>query len=316
VVATLVIVFGAASAVAQTYPTRPVTLVVPFPAGGGNDTMARLVAEKLSKALGQQVVVDNRGGGGGTIASRAVAKAAPDGYTLLLGFTGTLAINPSLYPNPGYDPRTDFAPIGLIATGPSVLIAHPSFPAQSVGELIAYAKANPGKINYASASIGTVAHMSAELFAHMAEIKIVHVPYRGTGPAMTDLLGGHVGIMFASIPTAIGHVRSGSLRALAVTTATRSGFLPEVPTIAESGLPGYAAAGRYGLLAPAGTPRPIIERLNAELNTALKAEDLRAKLATEGAEPLTSTPEEFAADIDREETKWSKVVKETGVKIE
>ena len=247
-----------APASAQDYPTKPITLVVPFPAGGGNDALARLVAEKMSRALGQQVVVENRGGAGGTIATRAVAKTMPDGYTILLTYTGTLAINPSLYPNAGYDPRRDFAPIGLIGSLPSVLVVHPSLPVHSVVELIAYAKANPGKINYAFVP-GTVGHISTELFAKTAGIELTKIPYKGNGDALGNLIGGHVSMMVLAIVPIIGNVKAGTLRALAVTSGERSALLPDVPPIADSGLPGFAAVIRYGLAAPPGTPRPIIE---------------------------------------------------------
>ena len=239
---------------AQEYPVRTITLVVPFPAGGGNDALARAVAERMSRTLGQQVVVENRGGAGGTIATRAVAKTTPDGYTILLTYTGTLAINPTLYPNAGYDPRKDFAPIGLIGAQPSVLTVHPSLPARSRAELVAYAKANPGKINYGFVP-GTVGHITTEMFAKSAGIELTRIPYKGNGPAIGDLIGGHVNMMILSLLPIIGNVQAGTLHALAVTTATRSKLLPDVPTIAESGLPGFSAPIRYGLAAPAGTPR-------------------------------------------------------------
>jgi tripartite-type tricarboxylate transporter receptor subunit TctC len=299
---------------AQTYPQRPITLVVPYPAGGGNDVLARLVAEKMSHSLGQQIVVENRGGAGGTIATRQVAKSAPDGYTLLIA-TSSLAINPSLYPNVGYDPRKDFAPVGLIASSSNVALVHPSVPASSIKELIALAQQNPGKLNFASTGSGSSVHLAAELFALMAEIKLTHVPYRGSGPALNDLVGGHVTMMFATMPSS-GLARDGKVRALAVTGAKRSSVLPDVPTVAEAGLPGYEAVLHYGLVAPAGTPRPIIDKLNAALRTALSDDSLRQRLATEGAEPLPSTPEEYAADIDHEEIKWSKIVQLSGAKGE
>ena len=315
VVAAALIAVAASGAGAQSYPARPVTLVVPFPPGGGNDALARTVAERMSKSLGQQVVVDNRGGAGGTVATRAVAKTAPDGYTILLAYTGTLAINPSLYPNVGYDPRKDFVPIGLIAALSSVLTVHPSLPARSVSELIAYAKANPRKIDYAFVP-GTVGHITTELFAKTADIDITRIPYKGNGPAMADLVGGHVSMMFLSILPVLGHVKGETLRALAVTNPERSKLLPHVPTIAESGLPGFSAAIRYGLVAPAGTPRVIVERLNKELQAALAADDLRARLASEGAVPLPGTPEDYAAEIDREEAKWGALVRQLNLKIE
>ncbi len=304
------------AASAQDYPSRPVVLVSPFPPGGSVSLVARVVAEKMSETLGQSIVVENRGGAGGTIGARYVAKSAADGYTLLLGYTGTLAIGPSLYTNAGFEPRKDFAAVGRIGSAPTMLVVHPSLPVHSVGELIAYAKANPGKLNYGSAGIGTVGHLAGELFGSMAGIELTHVPYKGTGPAITDLLGGHIPMMFTPIPTAHGQAESGLLRALAVTSAQRSSLLPDLPTVAESGLPGYEAALRYGLVAPAGTPRAIVERLNKELRLALAAEDVRQRLAADGAEVLPSTPEEYAADIDREEATWSKVVNALGLKGE
>jgi tripartite-type tricarboxylate transporter receptor subunit TctC len=304
------------AASAQGYPTRPIVLVSPFPPGGSVSLVARIVAEKMSETLGQSVVVENRGGAGGTIGARFVAKSVPDGYTLLLGYTGTLAIGPSLYANAGFDPRKDFGPVGRIGTAPTMLVVHPSFPVHSVAELIAYAKAHPGEINYGSAGIGTVGHLAGELLGTMAGVRLTHVPYKGTGPAITDLLGGHIPMMFTPIPTAHAQAESGLLRALAVSSAQRSSLLPDLPTVAESGLPGYEAALRYGLVAPAGTPRAVVERLNKELRLALTADDVRQRLATDGAEVLPSSPEEYAADIDREEATWSKVVKALGLKGE
>jgi tripartite-type tricarboxylate transporter receptor subunit TctC len=305
---------GAASA--DDYPSRPVTLIVPFPPGGSTNIVMRIIADKLSQLLGQQVVVDNRAGAGGTAGTRAVAKSAPDGYTIGLGYSGPLSIAPSLYPDLGYDPRKDFAPIGRVATAPNTLVVHPSFPARSIPELIAYAKANPGKLNFGSAGIGTASHLAGEYFASRAAIKLVHVPYKGTGPALTDLIGGHIPMAFAPIPASHAQAVGGTLRMLAVTSLTRSTLMPDVPTIAESGLAGYEAVLRYGLIAPAGTPAMIIARLNNELNVALASADVRARLALEGAEPLPSAPAEYAADIDREETQWSKVVRDSGAKVE
>jgi tripartite-type tricarboxylate transporter receptor subunit TctC len=303
-------------AAAQNYPTRPITLVVPFPPGGSTTIVARIVTERMADAIGQQFVVDNRGGAGGTLGTRQVAKSAPDGYTIALGYSGTLAIAPSLFPNLGYDVRTDFAPIGRIGVAPSAVVVHPSFPAHSVAELIAYAKANPGKINYGSAGIGTVGHVAGEYFAIETGIKLVHIPYKGTGPAITDLLGGHIPLSFSPIPAVHESAKSGLLRMLAVTSAKRSTLLPDVPTVAESGVPGFDAVLRYGLVAPAGTPRPIIERLNTALRAALESKEVRNRLAIEGAEPLPSTPEDYAIDIDRDETQWSKVIKASGAKAE
>jgi tripartite-type tricarboxylate transporter receptor subunit TctC len=302
-------------AAAEDYPARPVTLVVPFAPGGSTTIVARIIAERMAETLGQQIIIDNRPGAGGTVGTRQVAKSAPDGYTIVLGYTGTLAIGPSLFPNVGYDVRKDFAPIGRIASAPNTLAVHPSFPVHSVPELIAYAKANPGKVNYGSAGVGTVGHVGGELLATRAGIKLTHIPYKGTGPAMTDLLGGHILMSFAPVPAVHESARSGLLRLIAVTSLTRSTLEPDVPTIAES-LPGYEAVLRYGLAAPAGTPRPIVDRLNKELNAALASKEVRDRLAVEGAEPLPSTPEEYGADIDREEAQWSKVVKASGAKPE
>ncbi|HYY36712.1 MAG TPA: tripartite tricarboxylate transporter substrate binding protein [Xanthobacteraceae bacterium] len=306
----------AASAFAQDYPSRPITLIVPYAAGGGNDLMARTAAEKMSKTLGQQIVIENRGGAGGSIATRQIAKAAPDGYTLGLGGTGTLAINPTLYGNVGYDPRRDFAPIGLIATSALVVCVHPSLPVRSVGELIAFAKQEAGKLNYASAGTGSGIHLGTEYFATMAGIKLTHIPYKGSAPALTDLVGGHVAVYFSSLPPALALVKEGKVRALAVTGAKRSQIFPDLPTVAEAALPGYEAVLHYGIVAPAGTSRPIIDKLSAALRAAVMSEDLKARLANDGAEPLASTPEEYAADIDREESKWSAIVKASGAKAE
>jgi len=300
---------------AQTYPSRPITLVVPFPAGGGNDALARLVAERMSRTLGQQVVVENRGGAGGTIATRAVAKGPADGHTILLTYTGTLAINPSLYPNAGYDPRKDFAPIGAIGTLVSVLVMHPSLPIGSTADLIGYAKANPGKVNYAFVP-GTVGHISTEMFARSAGITLTNIPYRGNGNAIGDLLGGHVSMMFLSILPVIGPIQGGKLKALAVASPQRSPLLPDVPTIAESGLPGFSAIITYGLAAPGGTPRVIVERLNKELNAALADGELRARVAAEGGQVLPGTPADYTAEIDREEKRWGPLVKSLDLKVE
>jgi tripartite-type tricarboxylate transporter receptor subunit TctC len=311
-----VLIGAAAPAASEDYPTRPITLVVPYAAGGGNDTMARVVADKMSEALGQQIVIENRGGAGGSIATRQVARAAPDGYTLGLGGTGTLAIDPTLYANVGYDPRKDFAPVGLIATSALVVLVNRDVPAKSIAELIALAKRQPGKLSYASAGAGSGIHLGTELFADMAGIKIVHVPYKGSGPALTDLLGGHVAIYFSSLPPAIGLVKDDKVRALAVTGPTRSKIFPELPTVAESGLPGYEAVLHYGIVAPAGTPRPIVDKLAAALKAAIASRDVQDRIAGDGAEVMGMTPEQYAADIDKEETKWSAIVRRAGVKVE
>ena len=307
---------GAAPAAAQPYPSRPITLVVPFPPGGSATIIARIIADKMSEGLGQQIVVDNRGGAGGSIAARQVAKSAPDGATLLLAFTGTLAVSPLIFANVGYDPRKDFAGIGLLGMAPSVLAVNPSVPARSVADLIGIAKAEPGKIQYGSPGIGTTNHLAGELLAAMTGIKITHIPYKGTGPAITDLLGGHIAMMFAPIPAAHGNVSAGALRALGVTSLKRSSLWPDIPTVAETGLPGFEVVQRSTLLAPAGTPRTIIERLNKELNAVLATDEVRRRLAVEGGEPVPGAPEEYAADIDREEMRWSKLVATIGLKGE
>jgi len=294
------------------YPDRPITLIVPYAPGGGNDVLARAVAEPMGKSLGQPVVIENRGGAGGAVGTRQVAKAAPDGYTLGLGGTGTLAIDPTLYPNVGYDPRKDFAPVGLIATSPLIILVNPSLAARNVQELIALAKAQPGKLNYASAGPGSGIHLGTVLFADTAGIDLTHIPYKGTGPALTDLLGGHVQIYFSSLPPAVGLVKDHKLRALGVTGLKRSASFPEVPTVAEQGLPGFEAVLHYGIIAPAGTPRRIVDKLNAALRAALDDPKVSGHIATEGAEPLPMSPDEYAADIDREETKWSALVKKSG----
>jgi tripartite-type tricarboxylate transporter receptor subunit TctC len=320
--------FGAAVAVAlvaggsalpahaQDYPNHPITLVVPFAPGGSTTIVARIVADKLSELLGQSIIVDNRAGAGGTIGTRAVAKSPPDGYTIALGYTGTLAIGPTLYPNAGYDPRKDFAPIGMIGNAPNSLVVNPALPVKSVKELVEYAKANPGKVSYGSAGVGTVSHVAGEYFANAADIKLIHVPYRGTGPAIADLIGGHIPMAFAPIPATHGPVEQGQLRGLAVTSAKRSSLVPDLPTMVEAGIPGFEASLHYGLVAPAGTPRAIIDKLNQALRTVVTSDEVKKRLATDGAEPTPGTPEEYAGDIDQEETRWSAVVKASGAKGE
>src|SRR3954452_4500501 len=308
---------AADQAQAQNYPTRAITLVIPFAPGGSTSIVGRAIADKMSEVLGEKVVVDNRPGAGGTVGTKAVAKSDPDGYTLLLGYTGTLAIGPTLYPNPGYDPRKNFAPIGMIGNAPNSLVVHPSFPAKSVQELIAYDKANPGKESYGSAGVGTMSHVAAEYFATSAGIKLTHVPYRGTGPALADLIGGHIPMALAPIPAAHGPVSQGQLRMLAVTSAKRSALEPDQPTVAEAaGLPDFEASLYYGIVAPAGTPRPIVERLNQALREALTSDEVKRRLVTDGAEITAGSPEDYAAHIDRDEKRWSVVVKASGAKAE
>jgi tripartite-type tricarboxylate transporter receptor subunit TctC len=308
--------FAVAPAVAENYPTRTITLIVPYPPAGGVDAMARLVAEKLSAALGHQVVVDNRGGGGGLIGTRAVVKAAPDGYTLLLGHTGTISINPSLYANAGYDARKDFVPIGLIAAMPVALLAHPSFPAKTIADLIALAKKEPGNLNIGTAPVGTGGYLAAESFKSIAGIEATIIPYKGTAPLMNDLLGAHVPVAFGVLPPALGNLQAGSLRGMAVLSRTRFSLLPDVPTADESGLPGFEAVLHYGLLAPAGTPKPIVDRLNGALRALVATDEVKSRIHTEGGDPLTSSPEEYAADIDREEAKWGALIRKLGLKVE
>jgi tripartite-type tricarboxylate transporter receptor subunit TctC len=278
--------------------------------------MARVVAAKLSAALNQQFIVDNRAGAGGTIGARVVAQAAPDGYTLLLGHTGTISINPSLYANAGYDPRKNFAPIGLVASMPVALLAHPSFPAKSISEFIAIAKKDPGKLNLGTSAVGTGGYMCAELFKSEAGINVAIIPYKGSAPVMNDLLGGHVPIAFSVLPPALGNIQAGKLRAIAVTSKKRFSLLPDVPTFDESGLPGFEAVLHYGLLAPAGTPKEIVDRLGVELRKLADLPEVQKQIQNEGGDPLTSTPAEYAADIDQEERKWGGLVKKLGLKVE
>jgi tripartite-type tricarboxylate transporter receptor subunit TctC len=310
------LVASTVSARAQSYPTRPVTFVVPFPPGGSMTIVARAISDRLAELLGQQIVIDNRGGAGGTIATRALARGDPDGYTIGLSNSSTLGIGPNLYANIGYDPRKDFAVIGRIGTAPLTLVAHPSFPARTVSELIAYAQANPGKVNYGSAGVGTLAHICGVYLASAAGVELVHVPYKGTGPALADVIGGHIPLVFAPIPATYANARSGHVRMLGVTSLQRSTLMPDVPTIAEQGVAGYEAVLRYGVIAPAGTPRPIVEKLNQALNASLTTDDVRRRLALDGAEALPGTPADYAADIDREERLWAKVVKAAGIRLE
>lgn len=305
----------AATASAQVYPSRPVTLIVPFPAGGGVDAMARITAERLTAAFGQQVVIDNRGGAAGVIGTRAAAKAIPDSYTLVMSTSGTTSINPSLYANPGYDTLKDFAPIGLVASTPIVVMAHPSFRATSISELIALARTQE-HLDVGTPPPGTENNLAAELFKSMTGINMTIVSYKGTGPLTNDLVGGHISVAFNTIAPALGNLQSKLLRALAVAGRTRSVLLPDVPTVGESGLPGFEATVRYGLLAPIGTPRPIIDRINSELRATVSAGSARSRIAAQGGEPLFSTPEEYAADIDREQAKWGLLIKKLGLRVD
>lgn len=314
--AALALIGALGAAHSDDYPSRPITLIVPFPPGGSTTVMARNVADKLSAALGQQIVVENRGGAGGTIGTRFVAKATPDGYTILLSYTATMAIAPAMNTNAGYDPHKDFTSIGMIGFAPNVLVVHPSLPVHSIPELIAYAKAAPAPMQYGSPGVGTVNHLAVEYFASETGLKLQHVPYKGNGPAISDLLGGHIPMMFLPIPVALGNIKAGTLRGIAITSAKRSNLLPDLPTLAESGVPGFDAALRYGLMAPAGTPPAVIARLNKDLNAALATADVKARLATEGAESLPGTPEDYAADVAGDEKKWGGLVKKLGLKVE
>src|SRR5215475_13910578 len=271
-----------ATSLAQPYPSRPITLIVPFPAGGGVDAIARIVADKLAAGLRQQVIIDNRGGVAGVIGMRVAAKAAPDGYTIVMSHTGITAINPALYANPGYDPRRDFTPVGLIATTPIVLMTNTAFPVRTVADLVAMATREPGKLNIGTPPPGTGSFLSAELFKAAAGIDFTIVTYKGTGPLTNDLLGGHVPIAFNVLAPAIGNLQAGTLRAIATAGPTRLGLLPDVPTIAESGLPGFEAVLHYGLMAPAGTPAEIVIRLNGELRAAVNAPEVKARILADG----------------------------------
>jgi len=304
-----------AVASAQTYPVRAVRVIVPFAAGGGTDLVARAVVARMGEGMGQQFVVDNRGGGSANIGMELTAKAPPDGYTIIMT-SSALAINPSLFSKLPYDPIKDFAPISLATLVPYVLVVHPSVPAKSAADLVTLAKGTKSGFNYGSAGTGNATHLAMVSFEMFSGIKMTHVPYKGTGQALTDLLGGHVDMLFGAIPSTIPHIRSGRLRALAVSTAKRIKALPEIRTVAESGYPGYEVASWFGLLAPAGTPREIVARLHQEAVKALHAQDLGARLATEGAEPVGNTPEEFASFIRSEIGKYAKLIKAAGLKLE
>ena len=309
-------VFAAAPARAEDYPSRKITLVVPYPPGCGVDAMARVMAQKLSEAFNQQVIVENRGGAGGTVGTRFVARAEPDGYTLLLGHTGTISINPSLYPKLDIDPRRDFAPIGLVASMPVALLANPSFPAKTVAEVIAYAKKEPGKLNVGTSAMGTGGYMAAEAFKAEADVKVAIIPYKGTAPVMTDLIGGQMPVAFGVLPPALGNIKAGTLRAIAVSSKKRFSLLPDVPTFDESGMPGFEAVLHYGLLAPHGTPPAIVEKLSAAVAKAVADPDVQKRIHFEGGDPLTSTSAEYALDIDKEEKKWGALVHKLGLKVQ
>src|SRR6185437_8477281 len=300
----------------QAYPSRPIRLVVPFPAGGPLDAVARAIGQKLSIAWGQPVVVDNRPGAGGNIGADLVAKSAPDGYTILEGALSTHAVNVSLYSKMPYDPIKDFAPITLVAVTPNVLVLNPSVPANSVAELIAYARANPGKLAFGSGSNGSAGHLAGELFKTEAHVDMVHVPYKGGAPAMQDLLGGQIQLMFDNLANSMPQVRAGKLKALAVTTAKRSPLVPDLPTLAEAGLPGFDIYTWWGFMAPAGTPKEIVAKWNAEVTRILNTPEMQAYFAQQGAEPAPTSPEQFAALIRGEIPKYARIIKASGAKVD
>ena len=300
------------AAAAQGFPARPITIIVPFSAGGTTDILARIVGQGLTAELGQSVVVDNKPGAGGNIGATLAAKSPADGYTLFMGTVGTHAINQALYKKMPFDPVKDFAPLSRVATVPNLLVAHPSQPFKTVQELIAYAKAHPGDVTYGSPGSGASPHVSGALFQSLTGAQITHVPYKGSAPAMSDLLGGQIAVMFDNMPSAIQHVRSGKLRPIAVTTAKRSPGLPDVPTIAEAGVPGYEATSWFGMFAPAATPKPVLDKLHAALAKVLGQAEVKKKIAEQGGDPVAETPAQFAAFIQAEAAKWGKVVKESG----
>ena len=306
---------GCSSAFAQSYPTKPIRMIVAYPPGGGTDIVGRMMAQKMSEDFAQTVVIDNRGGAAGSIGSEIAAKSVPDGYTILMGNVAPNAINVSLYAKLGYDPVRDFEPVSLVASTPNILVVHPTLAVKTVSDLIALAKAKPGTLNYPSAGLGSSSHLAGELLDSIAGVRMVHIPYKGGGPALTDLLGGQMQLMFATMPAAMPHVRSGKLRAVAVTSAKRSQAMPELPTIGET-LKGYEASTWYGVLAPARTPRPIVTKLHGEIVKILGVAETRDKLLLQGFEPVGGTPAEFGAYIKSEIEKWGKVVKAAGIRAE
>ncbi|HJY79363.1 MAG TPA: tripartite tricarboxylate transporter substrate binding protein [Burkholderiales bacterium] len=306
----------AGAAGADVYPSKPIRFVVAFPPGGGTDLVARTIAPRLAERLAQQVVVDNRPGAGGNLGTEIVAKSAPDGYTMLMGSVGPLAINASLFARMPFDPLKDLAPVTLAATTPNVLVVHPSLPVTTVRDLIALAKARPGAINFASSGQGTPAQLAGELFNSMAGVKMVHVPYKGSAPALADLLGGQVQVMFSTMPPALPHVTAGRLRALAVASLRRSPTAPELPTLDETALPGFEATTWHGVMVPAGTPNAVVAKLHHDIVAVLRMPDVAERLSAQGAEAIGSSPEELASYIRSETLKWAKVVRESGAKAE
>jgi len=306
---------GAASA-QQPYPSKPIRFVVPYPAGGPLDTVARLLGQRVSESVRQPVVVDNKPGAGGNIGADAVAKAAPDGYTILMGAVATHAINPTLYASMPYDASRDFTPVTQVASTPNVLVVNPSVPATNVREFIAYGRANPGKLNFGSGSTGSAGHLAGELFKTMTGIDMTHVPYKGASPAMNDLVGGQIHLMFDNLASSLAQVRAGRIRALAVTTSRRSELAPDLPTVIESGLPGFDISTWFGIFVPAATPRDVVDRLHGEFTRALAQPDVREKMLNLGAEPVGNRPEEFAAFIRGEAEKYAQVIRASGAKVD
>ncbi len=309
-------VLVAAPAAAQSYPAKPIRFVVPFPAGGIADLFARVIGQKFNEAWGQPAVVENRPGAGGNIGAEIVAKSPPDGYTLVMGSIGTHSVNVSLFSKLAYDPIRDFAPVALVMEAEGLLVLHPSVPVKTVKELIALAKARPGQLSYASAGNGTASHLAGELFKSMARVDMVHVPYKGNVPAITDLIAGQTSLLFATMPTVMPQVQAGRLKALAVASAARSQAAPELPTIAEAALPGFEVTNWIGIFAPAGTPREIVNRLNGETVRIMQSPDIQKRLANEGARFTPRTPDEFTAFVKAEIAKWAKVIKTAGIRVD
>jgi len=307
---------GCAGAIAAIYPERPIRLILPFPAGGATDFMARTLGQKLGERLGQPVVIDNRAGAGGAVAAEAVASAAPDGYTLFFATMGTLAINPSLYPKLRYDPVKDFAPIAITHATANVLVVHPQVAAKNVAELIVLGRARPGELTFGSAGNGSSSHLAGEYFKSLAGIEMTHVPYKGTSPALVDLLSGRISMMFDTIQVHVENIASGKVRALGVTSAERTPALPGVPTIAESGLPGYDVSIWLGVLAPAGTPKAVINRLNADIVKVMGEAEMKKQMLGAGIDARSSTPEQFAATVKADTLKWAKIVKAAGARLD
>jgi len=312
----LLMLAGAGPALAQQYPAKPIRMIIGFPPGGGTDIVGRIVGQRLSEVLGKQILPDNRGGASGQIAAELTAKAPPDGYTVMMAHIAAISILPSLYPKMPYDAARDFAPITLVAIGPNLLVVHPSVPVKSVKELVAFAKARPGQLHYASPGAGTVQHLAGELFKLQAKVDMLHVPYKGSGQSIVDLVAGHVHLDFDSVPPVLPHVRSGRLRALAVTSEKRFSILPDIPTVIEGGVPGFDMSTWWGLVAPAAVSKDIIARLQAETVKVLREPDVKEKIAFAGADTVGNTPEEFAAFIRAERVKYARIVREANIKLD